>query len=136
MGTAHDESIPYGLSDREVTILRIVGEGYDNTEIGQRLNIAPTIARNNVHRMLRKLGGIALETGLVRGTAWDPDVHGRPGCRFAGLSPYSQGAACVKFLEESPPGVMSGSASFRSKIASWSKIGTIEPTDRDTCTSN
>ena len=31
------------------------GEGYDNTEIGQRLNIAPTTARNSVHRILRKL---------------------------------------------------------------------------------
>ena len=50
------ESIPDVLSDREATILRMVGEGYNNSEIGQCLNVAPTTARNNVHRILRNLG--------------------------------------------------------------------------------
>ena len=49
-------SIPDVLSDREVTILRMIGEGYENSEIGQSLNVAPTTARNNVYRVLRKLG--------------------------------------------------------------------------------
>lgn len=51
-----NESIPDVLSDREVKILRMIGEGYDNSEIGQHLKIAPTTARNSVHRILRKLG--------------------------------------------------------------------------------
>ena len=50
------ESIPDVLSDREVTILRMIGEGYENSEIGQGLKIAPTTARNNVYRILSKLG--------------------------------------------------------------------------------
>ena len=49
-------AIPGVLSHREVIILRMVGEGYDNREIGQRLNIATTTARNNVTKILRKLG--------------------------------------------------------------------------------
>ena len=50
------EPIPDVLSNREATILRMVGEDYDNSEIGERLSIASTTARNNVHRILRKLG--------------------------------------------------------------------------------
>ena len=48
--------IPDVLTDREVLILRMVGEGFDNIEIGERLNIAPATARNYVHRILGKLG--------------------------------------------------------------------------------
>ena len=49
-------SIPDVLSDREATILRMIGEGYEYSEIGQSLNVAPTTARNHVYRILRKLG--------------------------------------------------------------------------------
>ena len=44
------------LTEREATILRMVGEGYDNREIGERMNVAATTARNNVHKILGKLG--------------------------------------------------------------------------------
>ena len=55
-GTESPASIPDGLSDREVVILRMVGEGCGNREIGQQLNIAPATARNNINKILGKLG--------------------------------------------------------------------------------
>ena len=75
------ESIPDVLSDREVTILRMVGEGFENSEIGQSLKIATTTARNNVYRMLRKLGvasrlrlvSFAARRGILMSTEDEPD---------------------------------------------------------------
>ena len=75
------ESIPDVLSDREVTILRMVGEGFENSEIGQSLKIAATTARNNVYRMLRKLGvasrlrlvSFAARRGILMSTEDEPD---------------------------------------------------------------
>ena len=44
------------LSEREMLVLKMVGEGYDNLEIGQRLDIATTTARNHIERIRTKLG--------------------------------------------------------------------------------
>ena len=44
------------LSERESIILSMVGEGCSNEEIGQRLKIATTTARNQITRIRSKLG--------------------------------------------------------------------------------
>ena len=79
-GGAPTEAIPDVLSDREVTILRMIGEGYEYLEIGQSLNVAPTTARNNVYSMLRKLGvasrlrlvSFAARRGILMSTEDEP----------------------------------------------------------------
>lgn len=44
------------LSDREVEVLRLLGEGLSNAEIAQRLFISPKTAGNHVSNILMKLG--------------------------------------------------------------------------------
>ena len=48
--------VPEILSRREVGMLRMVGEGYRNEEIAQRLKLAPATVRNGVARIRSKLG--------------------------------------------------------------------------------
>ncbi|MCY4652810.1 MAG: response regulator transcription factor, partial [Dehalococcoidia bacterium] len=50
------DSVPDILSRREVVMLRMVGEGYGNEEIGEKLGLAPTTVRNGVSRIRSKLG--------------------------------------------------------------------------------
>ena len=75
-GSVDDETAgaaPSALSEREVAILRMVGEGLGNREIGQRLNIATTTVRNNITRIRDKLDltsrsgmrAFAIQHGLV-----------------------------------------------------------------------
>ncbi|MEV5597129.1 response regulator transcription factor [Streptomyces sp. NPDC052496] len=45
-----------GLSDREREILALVGEGLTNREIGKRLFLAEKTVKNNISRLLAKLG--------------------------------------------------------------------------------
>ncbi|GCD48093.1 response regulator [Streptomyces paromomycinus] len=45
-----------GLSDREREILALVGEGLTNREIGKRLYLAEKTVKNNISRLLAKLG--------------------------------------------------------------------------------
>ncbi|MFE0581667.1 response regulator [Streptomyces sp. NPDC058874] len=45
-----------GLTEREVEILALVGEGLTNREIGQRLYLAEKTVKNNISRLLAKLG--------------------------------------------------------------------------------
>ena len=60
------------LSEREMTILTLVGAGYGNEEIGTRLNLATATVRNNITRIRAKLGlhsrprliAFALDNGL------------------------------------------------------------------------
>jgi DNA-binding NarL/FixJ family response regulator len=44
------------LSERERTILALVADGLSNREIGERLHIAPSTARDHVQAILRRLG--------------------------------------------------------------------------------
>ncbi|MCT0224388.1 response regulator transcription factor [Synechococcus sp. CS-1328] len=44
------------LSPRELSILALVAQGLSNREIGTRLHIAPSTARDHVHNILRRLG--------------------------------------------------------------------------------
>ena len=62
------------LSERELVLLRMVGSGLSNEEIGQRLEIASATARNRVSRLRARLG-IATRRRLVayaaaRGFVW------------------------------------------------------------------
>ena len=45
-----------GLTEREMSILALIAEGFGNGEIGERLNLATTTVRNNITRIRSKLG--------------------------------------------------------------------------------
>jgi DNA-binding CsgD family transcriptional regulator len=49
-------SAGYGLTDREVAVLRLVAAGYTNAQIGGELYISPKTAGVHVSNILRKLG--------------------------------------------------------------------------------
>jgi len=55
-GSAGDAGAQYGLTGREVAVLRLIGEGLTNREIGQRLFISTGTAAVHVSNILRKLG--------------------------------------------------------------------------------
>ena len=63
-----------GLTDREVDVVKLVGEGLNNDEIAQRLIMSPATAKTHVSRAMIKVGArdraqlvvFAYETGLVR----------------------------------------------------------------------
>jgi DNA-binding NarL/FixJ family response regulator len=44
------------LSDRETEILRLLADGLDNPEIGERLHLSPSTVKNHVSSILDKLG--------------------------------------------------------------------------------
>ena len=62
------------LTDREVDVVKLVGEGLNNDEIAQRLIMSPATAKTHVSRAMIKVGArdraqlvvFAYETGLVR----------------------------------------------------------------------
>ena len=47
---------PYGLTDRELAVLRLLGAGRTNAQIGAELYISPKTAGVHVTNILRKLG--------------------------------------------------------------------------------
>jgi DNA-binding NarL/FixJ family response regulator len=64
----------YGLTSRELTVLRLLAVGRTNAQIGAELYISPTTARVHVSNILRKLGvsnrvqaaALAERAGLLR----------------------------------------------------------------------
>ena len=64
----------YGLTSRELTVLRLLAAGRTNAQIGAELYISPTTARVHVSNILRKLGvsnrvqaaALAERAGLLR----------------------------------------------------------------------
>ena len=46
---------PFGLTDRELAVLRLLGDGHSNDEIGAALFISPKTASVHVTNILRKL---------------------------------------------------------------------------------
>jgi two-component system response regulator NreC len=70
--TAQLESIVEELTNREIEILKLIAEGYSNTEIGQMLYISPRTVdthRTNIMRKLnvKNIAGLikyALQSGL------------------------------------------------------------------------
>jgi DNA-binding CsgD family transcriptional regulator len=65
---------PYGLTSRELAVLRLLAAGYTNAEIGAELYISPKTAGVHVSNILRKLGvsgrvqaaGLAERAGLLQ----------------------------------------------------------------------
>jgi DNA-binding CsgD family transcriptional regulator len=55
-GPAAQPGARYGLTEREVAVLRLIGEGLTNRQIGQRLFISTGTAAVHVSNILRKLG--------------------------------------------------------------------------------
>jgi predicted ATPase/DNA-binding CsgD family transcriptional regulator len=55
-GSAAEAGARYGLTEREVAVLRLIGEGLTNRQIGQRLFISTGTAAVHVSNILRKLG--------------------------------------------------------------------------------
>jgi predicted ATPase/DNA-binding CsgD family transcriptional regulator len=60
--SAGEAGAQYGLTGREVAVLRLIGDGLTNREIGQRLFISTGTAAVHVSNILRKLGA----TGRVQ----------------------------------------------------------------------
>ena len=54
-GDLHPE-IPYGLTGRELAVLRLLAAGRTNAQIGAELYISPKTAGVHVSNILRKLG--------------------------------------------------------------------------------
>ncbi|GLC27957.1 response regulator transcription factor [Roseisolibacter agri] len=59
----------FGLTERQVEVARLLGEGVSNEELAQRLGISPHTARNHTEHVMRKLGvGSRARVGaLLRG---------------------------------------------------------------------
>jgi DNA-binding CsgD family transcriptional regulator len=51
-----DAPVPYGLTERELTVLQLVAAGRTNAQIGAELFISPNTAGVHVTNILRKLG--------------------------------------------------------------------------------
>ncbi|MGI9659053.1 MAG: response regulator transcription factor [Gaiellaceae bacterium] len=54
--TSSDGTGDYGLSDRELDVLKLVATGKENAEIAKTLVISPKTVKNHVSRILSKLG--------------------------------------------------------------------------------
>jgi DNA-binding CsgD family transcriptional regulator/tetratricopeptide (TPR) repeat protein len=52
----HPDAAPYGLTDRELVVLRLLADGRSNPQIGAALFISPKTASVHVTNILRKLG--------------------------------------------------------------------------------
>ena len=69
-----DAAAPYGLTGRELAVLRLVAAGRTNAQIGAELFISPKTAGVHVTNILRKLGvsnrvqaaSLAERAGLAR----------------------------------------------------------------------
>jgi DNA-binding NarL/FixJ family response regulator len=65
---------PYGLTGRELAVLRLLAAGRSNAQIGAELYISPSTASVHVSSILRKLGvtsrvqaaAVAERAGLLR----------------------------------------------------------------------
>ena len=63
----------YGLTRRELDVLRLVAKGYSNREIAEKLGLSPNTVKTHVERMLKRLGvtdrtdavAKALRTGII-----------------------------------------------------------------------
>ena len=55
-GQATPDGLPYGLTPRELDVLRLLATGATNAEIGRRLYMSPKTASVHVTAILRKLG--------------------------------------------------------------------------------
>ncbi|MGW2679231.1 response regulator [Streptomyces sp. NPDC001436] len=68
-----------GLTEREREILALVGEGLTNREIGKRLYLAEKTVKNNISRLLAKLGVERRVQAAVIATQAMADQDGRDG---------------------------------------------------------
>ena len=84
-----------GLTERETEVLAALASGWSNTEIAERLSIAPTTVKTHISSILAKIGArarvqavvFAYETGLVRPPWQQPrpresDLSDQPGEGF------------------------------------------------------
>lgn len=72
--TSQPETALADLTDRERDVLRLIGQGLNNSAIAERLHLAPGTVRNYVSTIIEKLGVadrtqaaiVAMKAGLVR----------------------------------------------------------------------
>ena len=57
-GSLSDDALRtrYGLTDRQIEVARLLGQGFANAEIAEVLGISPFTARNHTEQILGKLG--------------------------------------------------------------------------------
>ena len=72
--SAWQEPLPYGLTGRELDVLTLIGGGFNNKEIGARLQMSARTVATHVEHLLTKLsqrsrtgaGALAVDQGLLR----------------------------------------------------------------------
>lgn len=86
LGSEDRTRVGYGLTSRELQVLKLIAEGLSNGAIAARLGIRVTTARNHVQRVLSKLFvhskleavSVAARAGLIEfGTAVRPTAESR-----------------------------------------------------------
>jgi len=79
-----DEAFGFGLSSRELEVLKLIAMGLTNAEIGKQLYVAPETIKSHVRMILAKLGARtrahAVWLGVVEGwlTTSSPDETSDP----------------------------------------------------------
>jgi DNA-binding NarL/FixJ family response regulator len=92
-----DETILDRLTSREIEVLELVANGWDNAHIGAALFISPRTVKNHIASILEKLGldnriqaaVCAVRSGLTDGDGWGA----RRPARLAGSAPGSHNVA-------------------------------------------
>ncbi|WNO70281.1 response regulator transcription factor [Streptomyces sp. AM8-1-1] len=83
-----EETLP-GLTEREREILALVGEGLTNREIGKRLYLAEKTVKNNISRLLAKLGvERRVQAAVIATQALAAQEHSAPSSAHEGRPRY------------------------------------------------
>ncbi|GAA2435242.1 response regulator transcription factor [Streptomyces macrosporus] len=75
------DAVPASLTPRERDILALIGEGLTNRQIGQRLYLSEKTVKNNISRLLAKLGVERRVQAAVIATRAAPPPHGPSSAR-------------------------------------------------------
>jgi DNA-binding CsgD family transcriptional regulator len=105
---------PYGLTARELSVLRLLAAGRSNAEIGAELYIRPSTASVHVSSILRKLG-VASRVHAAALRPGSTTCTGKPSAMRRPTPPA--GPAAPRRAQERPPG--HGLPGLLAVIAPW-----------------